>query len=128
MDLEQEFQKLMDEAVQKVQSKQNKGEYSHREADDLIDMIAKRRYQASARALLSAFSEVFGCSRLLDRDLDRVRLHRPSNTAAARPRRSRWIGAWTAGSGASPFGVERIQIVTTAFTRYLPGGSWSTSI
>ena len=49
MDLEQEFQKLMDEAVQKVQDKQTKGELSDTEADDLIDIIAIRR-QKGARA------------------------------------------------------------------------------
>ncbi len=49
MDLEQEFQKLMDEAVQKVQAKQAAGELSVEEADDLIDIIATRR-QKGARA------------------------------------------------------------------------------
>lgn len=70
MDLEQEFQKLMDEAVQKVQSKQNKGEYSHREADDLIDMIAKRRYQASADDGWSASTQSCMDSYSYDRDYD----------------------------------------------------------
>lgn len=49
MDLEQEFQKLMDEAVQKVQAKQAAGELSDVQADDLIDIIATRR-QKGARA------------------------------------------------------------------------------
>lgn len=49
MDLEQEFQKLMDEAVQKVQAKQAAGELSEEEADDLISIIATRR-QYGARA------------------------------------------------------------------------------
>lgn len=43
MDLEKEFQKLMDEAVQKVQDKRNNNELSDLDADDLIDMIAQRR-------------------------------------------------------------------------------------
>lgn len=43
MNLEQEFQKLMDEAVQKVQDKQSKGELSVNDADDLIYMISQRR-------------------------------------------------------------------------------------
>jgi hypothetical protein len=43
MSIELEFQKLMDEAVQKVQEKQSKGELSVVDADDLIHMIAERR-------------------------------------------------------------------------------------
>jgi frataxin-like iron-binding protein CyaY len=43
MDLEQEFQKLMDEAVQKVIDRRDNDGLSAVEADDLIHMIAQRR-------------------------------------------------------------------------------------
>ena len=43
MDLEKEFQKLMDEVVQKIADKRNNNQLSTSEADDLIDLVAKRR-------------------------------------------------------------------------------------
>ena len=43
MDLEQEFQKLMDAAVKQVEEKRDQGTLSITDADDLVDMIAKRR-------------------------------------------------------------------------------------
>lgn len=43
MNLEEEFQKLMDVAVQQIEEKRARGDLSRTEADDLIDMIAKRR-------------------------------------------------------------------------------------
>lgn len=43
--LEQEFQKLMDEIVSQVIDKCSRGEISYQERDDLIHVIATRRYQ-----------------------------------------------------------------------------------
>lgn len=43
MDLEQEFQKLMDEVVSKIENKRKSGDLSDEEADDLIHMVATRR-------------------------------------------------------------------------------------
>ena len=43
MNLEMEFQKLMDEVVQKIQDKQNKGEISISDGDELLYMVATRR-------------------------------------------------------------------------------------
>lgn len=43
MNLEVEFQKLMDEVVQKIQDKQTKGEISISDGDELIHMVATRR-------------------------------------------------------------------------------------
>lgn len=70
MNLEDEFQKLMDEAVQKVQDKQRNGELSVTEADDLIDLIAKRRYGASADDGWSSSTQACMDSYDYDRDYD----------------------------------------------------------
>lgn len=43
MDLEKEFQKLMDEVVQKIVDKRNNNQLPVNEADDLIAMVAERR-------------------------------------------------------------------------------------
>jgi hypothetical protein len=43
MDLEKEFQKLMDEVVQKIVDKRNNNQLTVNEADDLIAVIAERR-------------------------------------------------------------------------------------
>lgn len=44
MNLEQEFQKLMDETIKTINAKKSKGELSHQEAEDLLDMVSERRY------------------------------------------------------------------------------------
>jgi hypothetical protein len=49
MDLEQEFQKLMDEAIKSIAEKRKKGELSSEEASDLVDIVSTRR-QKGARA------------------------------------------------------------------------------
>jgi predicted Zn-dependent protease with MMP-like domain len=48
MNLEQEFQKLMDEAIKSIADKRSKGELSHEEAADLVDMVSDRRYKKRA--------------------------------------------------------------------------------
>lgn len=48
MNLEQEFQKLMDEAIKSIDDKKAKGELSHQEAEDLRDLVSERRYKKRA--------------------------------------------------------------------------------
>jgi len=44
MNLEQEFQKLMDEAVRSINAKKTKGELSLEQADDLMMIVSERRH------------------------------------------------------------------------------------
>jgi hypothetical protein len=44
MNLEQEFQKLMDEAVKSINDKKAKGVLSHQQAEDLLDIVSERRH------------------------------------------------------------------------------------
>lgn len=44
IDLEKEFQKLMDEIVKSIAEKKKNGELSHEEALDLVDLVSERRH------------------------------------------------------------------------------------
>lgn len=46
IDLEKEFQNLMDEVVKSIAEKKKNGELSHEEALDLVDLVSERRRPA----------------------------------------------------------------------------------